>query len=1137
MNIRWGVVGVWVTAMIVSACGDNVKVGVEVSRDAMRIPVGATQEDTVVITGYAPAGAVRTWTQSDPRIALLLDDGQDLHVTGMVIGKSTLHFRYGAVTRDIDLEVTDAAPASLRIDPAMLTLPRGAKTMVAAIVTYSDGTEYDVSDQAAWHVAHAEVVDYDTNQVIAEQPGATELDATFGDFSAAAQITVSAASVIRIQLDPPSLTLPIGIDSQLTATGIFSDGTAHDVTAIATWASDDAATATVSHGAVTGVHAGSTSIRATVGDATAAAPTQVINANLSSLGIDPSSAALPIGFQLQLTATGHFDNGAVYDLTKQVAWTVDAHATVDPKGTATGTSAGTAHVTAAFGSKTATATLQISSALLARIEMSDATLTMPITTQHQLTATAVFSDNTTLDVTKQATWAAEDPTTATVTKGLVTAIAVGNTDVTATLQSTTGHTAVTVSGTPVASIDITPATQTMPALTHLPFIATAHFGDGTSTDISQQATWASDNGAVAIVSNADGARGHVSALLVGDAHITATFGALTGTSAVHVSIATATQLQLTPATATLAVGGIQQFTATAIFSDHTSLDVTNTAAWTSLAPTKASVSNAAGTKGSATALAAGAATITATYGALTATAALTVSSATVTKLTIEPATLTLSLLATGQLSAMVTYSDASVVDVTARTTFSTSAVTTATVTNNQLSHGLVTGVLAGSATITGTFGGQSATAAVTVTSASLLSILATPTAIVAQTGTTKQLAVKGLYTDLSTSDFTATASYVSSAPQYATVSPSGLVTAVAAGAATITVAASGKTTLVVVTVTPAVLVSLTIVGGDISLPVGFQTPVIVLGHYSDGTTADVTPNVTFTTGNASVASVSNVVGSIGDLSANAQGQTTLTAHVGDQTATVNVNVSGAQLLGIDVTASATHLLLAQVQVFTATGHYSDGSTLNLTNLVSFDSSNPGVITVSNLPGTNGVGVALGLGVANVTATLGTVTGSTAVTVGQGCHIVINEVNPGTLLDGKNEFIELYNPCTVAFQLDGRTLVYRTALGTTDTTLANLTGSMAAGTYLVFANSSFAGTKQGAFTTDLSTLGAGIAIRASSTSVVDSVGYGTAINQYVEGTAVALGLLGTSISRTPNGHDTNLNLTDFAIAAPTPGAAN
>jgi len=438
--------------------------------------------------------------------------------------------------------------------------------------------------------------------------------------------------------------------------------------------------------------------------------------------------------------------------------------------------------------------------------------------------------------------------------------------------------------------------------------------------------------------------------------------------------------------------------------------------------------------------------------------------------------------------------------------------------------------------VTAAFGGAQATAPVSVSAATLDAIAATPNPLVVQRNVTKQLAVTGTYSDLSTSDLTANASFVSQDPLVATVSPSGAVTAVAAGTTTIAINANGKQTAVAVTVTPAVLVSLTIAGGDLGLPKGLCLPLVVFGTYSDLAVVDVTNTATFTVGDAGVATVSNVAGSIGLLCAIAQGHTTVTAHVGAITATVNVDISNALLTGIEVDASIDQLLVLQVVAFTALGHYTDGSTQDLTSLVGWSSASPGILSISNLSGLKGRAIALALGSTTVTASLGTVLGTKPITIGSGCHAVINEVTTGTLANSKDEFVELYNPCSVPFQLDGETLAYRTATGTTDTVLANLAGTLPAGSYLVYGNSGFTGAKDGSFTGDLPQLGGGLAIR-NATSVIDSVGYGVALDAYVEGVAAPAAPLGQAIARVPNGIDTNNNAADFRIQAATPHAAN
>jgi hypothetical protein len=68
------------------------------------------------------------------------------------------------------------------------------------------------------------------------------------------------------------------------------------------------------------------------------------------------------------------------------------------------------------------------------------------------------------------------------------------------------------------------------------------------------------------------------------------------------------------------------------------------------------------------------------------------------------------------------------------------------------------------------------------------------------------------------------------------------------------------------------------------------------------------------------------------------------------------------------------------------------------------------------------------------------------------------------------------------------------------------------------------------------LGGGIAIRDANV-IYDALGYGLAINVFVEGTASLQIPDGQTLARIPNGHDTNNNNADFQIRNPTPGAPN
>jgi hypothetical protein len=153
---------------------------------------------------------------------------------------------------------------------------------------------------------------------------------------------------------------------------------------------------------------------------------------------------------------------------------------------------------------------------------------------------------------------------------------------------------------------------------------------------------------------------------------------------------------------------------------------------------------------------------------------------------------------------------------------------------------------------------------------------------------------------------------------------------------------------------------------------------------------------------------------------------------------------------------------------------------------------------------------------------------------------VNELMTGTAASATNEFVELLNAGPVAADLGGFRLVYRSSSGTSDTTLATVPAgtSLGPGARYVFGGASFSGTADQSFNVGLASTGGGVGLRSPSAQLVDSVGYGTATNAFVEGSPAAAPPPGTSISRLPDGHDGNLNSADFSVtSAPTPGAVN
>src|SRR5439155_714149 len=350
-----------------------------------------------------------------------------------------------------------------------------------------------------------------------------------------------------------------------------------------------------------------------------------------------------------------------------------------------------------------------------------------------------------------------------------------------TLASTA---AVTISSVPVASVAVSPVAAGLPVGTTTQLTATPEDSSGTALT-GRAVTWATSNGAVATVS----ASGLVTGVAAGSATITATSEGQRGTAAVTVSSVPVASVTVSPAAAGVTVGATTQLTATPKDANGTALS--------GRVVTWATSNAAAGTvsaSGLVTGVAAGSATITATSEGQSGTSAITVTNVPVASVTVSPATASLTVGATTQLTA--TPKDSNGTALGGRVvTWGTSNAAIATVS----ASGLARGVAAGSATITATSEGKSGTAAMTVTNVPVATVTVTPAIATLLTGATVQLTATprdALGNPLSGRVVT----WSSDALGVAAVSGSGLVSGLAVGGATITATSEGRSGSAAVTV-------------------------------------------------------------------------------------------------------------------------------------------------------------------------------------------------------------------------------------------------------------------------------------------------------------------------------------------------
>jgi hypothetical protein len=161
-------------------------------------------------------------------------------------------------------------------------------------------------------------------------------------------------------------------------------------------------------------------------------------------------------------------------------------------------------------------------------------------------------------------------------------------------------------------------------------------------------------------------------------------------------------------------------------------------------------------------------------------------------------------------------------------------------------------------------------------------------------------------------------------------------------------------------------------------------------------------------------------------------------------------------------------------------------------------------------------------------------------------VSVNELMTGITGAASNEFVEIANTGAAAADISGWKLVYRSAAGTSDVVLATVADgtSLAPGSFFLFGGAAYGGgpAPDDSFSTSIAATGGGVGLRNAAGTLVDSVGWGTATNAFVEGTVAAAppttDAPGTSIGRAPDGDDTNDNAADFVLDdSPTPKAGN
>src|ERR1041384_3782081 len=438
---------------------------------------------------------------------------------------------------------------------------------------------------------------------------------------------------------------------------------------------------------------------------------------------------------------------------------------------------------------------------------------------------------------------------------------------------------------------------------------------------------------------------------------TTTSGSISGNSRVKVDHHRMTSIVLTPGLVTLQIGETQQFAAYGRMNNGDSVGVTVT--YTALGGTisTAGLYTAGATPGTYRVLA------TATTGSFADSATVVIAPPPVEAVSINPASVSLTVGGSRQLIAITT--DAAGDTVTGR------AVQWATRNRKVVTRspsGPATAMAPGAATITATSEGQSGTASVTTVNAPVASVSVTPAAATLLVGqnvpfvaTPKDAsgnALAGRVITWSTSD-----------ASLATVSASGVVTAQAAGSVTITATSEGQSGSSSITVSNVPIATVAVSPSSATLYVGATRQLIATTNDSAGNPLTGRP-VAWTTSNASIASISVS----GVVTAVAPGSAVITATSEGKTGSATITVALVPVASVSVTPTTASLFVGQAVQLSAATRDSAGNVLN-GRAIAWTTSDSTVASVSS----SGLVLAKGPGAATITASSEGKSGSASIT--------------------------------------------------------------------------------------------------------------------------------------------------------------
>ncbi|MCX7132112.1 Ig-like domain-containing protein [Aeromonas sp.] len=778
-------------------------------------------------------------------------------------------------------------------------------------------------------------------------------------------------------LDKEISNIPVGANSSFIAIGYFSDNTERDITLSVQWGSSDEDIVDVSSdGTVTGRKVGTAELYASASGIYSNNVTlNITDAFIMALQVAPFDSdtllPLPIGMSTQFIATAIYSDGSTIHITNGIEWTstsIDI-VSINEGGIATGLKEGSVTISAKFDDIISNNVLiTVSSAKLMGLNVTSAEgefQGIPIGLTHAFKAIASFSDGMQKDVSRIVQWESSTPLIASVSEtGLVTANALGVSLLQARLLGIDSNKVnISITNAALTKIQISARSKknALPIGTTQTYTALAYFSDQTSHDVTRIVSWRSSSPDVII-----SFQGKVMTLKPGTATLTAQWkGAISNEKSITVVDAALVSIYISSETSDqLPIGLTKNIAAIGVYSDGATHNLEDIVFWKSSHAEIATIDN----KGLVAGVSEGETVITAFLdGVSSNNYSVSVVNSSLLRISLAseaPLTRGLAVGLSTRLTATGHFSDGATVNLSRMAIWQSD--TDHAMVSPRL--GVVKGISEGHSYIHAKFGTmQSEQFKINVITAAVSSLVILPSSqntSIIPIGLTKTYRAIAYLTDGSSLDVTNDAIWHSSNDGVINVA-SGIVTALKTGSTELSAEfGGGASNTMKIEVTDPILQQLEI-SPQIwmnELPAGHFLAFTAYGKYSDNTVRNVTDLVDWQSSDSSVA----IFMDNNRAMAISPGITEISARFGGEISDSKILKVSAPILSAIYIQPQKILNPIPIGVsfnFVAKGLYSDGTIMDLTSLIQWESDSPSTLSITY----NGMATGLAVGVASINA--------------------------------------------------------------------------------------------------------------------------------------------------------------------------